>query len=182
MISTEHLRKIMPLIGVRAETFIQPLNDAMEIHYINTRDRIAAFLAQLAHESGEFRYMRELASGEAYDTGPLAKRLGNTPEADGDGQMYKGRGPIQITGFNNYRDCSLSLYGDERLLDTPELLEQPFDGCMAAGWFWESRGLNELADKGEFRAITKIINGGYAHHERRIEYYKRALAVLGGLA
>lgn len=182
MVTQDTLRQIMPLIGGRTHLFLQPLNDTMEIYNINTRERAAAFLAQLAHESGEFRYMRELASGEAYDTGAKAEALGNTPEADGDGQKYKGRGPIQITGRANYRDCSLSLYGDTRLLDEPELLERPFDGCMAAGWFWESRGLNELADQREFRKITKRINGGYNGMASRDAYYKRALEVLGALA
>ncbi len=172
----------MPLIGARLDLFVQPLNDAMEIYEINTTQRQAAFLAQLAHESGEFRYMRELADGKAYDTGPLAKRLGNTPEADGDGQKYKGRGPIQITGHDNYQKCSISIYGDERLLDTPDLLERPFDGCMAAGWFWASNGLNKLADQFDFRTITKRINGGYNGITERERYYKRALEVLGGLA
>ncbi len=182
IISIDVLRQIMPLIGARAEAFVQPLNDSMEIFEINTPLRQAAFLAQLAHESGEFRYMRELASGEAYDTGPLAKRLGNTPEADGDGQKYKGRGPIQITGHDNYYRCSMAIYGDDRLLDQPELLEQPFDGCMAAAWFWSSNGLNELADQQEFRTITKRINGGYNGYAEREMYYKRALEVLGSLA
>lgn len=182
MISTHILRLIMPLIGARAETFVQPLNDAMEIHEINTPERMAAFLAQLAHESGEFRYMRELASGAAYDTGPLAVRLGNTPEEDGDGQKYKGRGPIQITGRDNYQECSLAIYGDERLLDTPELLEQPFDGCMAAGWYWSKHGLNELADKGEFTTITRRINGGINGIKEREMYHRRAKEVLGMLA
>jgi putative chitinase len=95
---------------------------------------------------------------------------------------YKGRGPIQITGFDNYQKCSLALYGDERLLDAPELLEQPFDGCMAAGWFWKTKGLNELADQGDFVAITRRINGGINGIKEREMYYKRAREVLGLLA
>jgi putative chitinase len=154
----------------------------MEIYEINTPQRQAAFLAQLAHESGEFKYMRELASGAAYDTGPLAKKLGNTPEEDGDGEKYKGRGPIQITGHDNYQKCSMSIYGDERLLDHPELLEQPFDGCMAAGWFWSTYGLNALADQFDFNGITRRINGGENGKADREAYYKRAVAVLGGIA
>lgn len=181
-ISTDVLRSIMPLIGARADTFIQPLNDAMEIYEINTPQRKAAFLAQLAHESGEFKFMRELGDGSAYDTGPLAKKLGNTPEDDGDGEKYKGRGPIQITGHDNYQKCSLSIYGDERLLDQPELLEKPFDGCMAAGWFWATHGLNALADQFDFKAITRRINGGENGMEARERYYRRAIETLGGLA
>lgn len=182
MITKQELMSIMPLVGARADAFLQPLNDAMEIYDINTPRRQAAFLAQLAHESGEFRYMRELASGTAYDTGALAKALGNTPEDDGDGEKYKGRGPLQITGRNNYHQCSMALYGDDRLLETPELLEQPFDGCMAAGWFWALHGLNELADAGDFKEITRRINGGENGMQDRERYYKLAGEVLGGLA
>lgn len=182
MITLHELRLIMPLAGERLTAFITPLNDTMEIYNINTPDRMAAFLAQLAHESGEFRYMRELASGEAYDTGALAVRLGNTPEKDGDGQKYRGRGPIQITGYDNYQRCSLALFDDERLLDVPELLEIPTHGCMAAGWYWDTRKLNNLADQRDFRGITKAINGGYNGMEDRLKYFRRALEVLGGLA
>lgn len=176
-ISSESLRQIMPLIGTRIEAFLQPLNDAMEIYEINTPQRIACFLAQLAHESGEFRFMRELADGKGYEG---RKDLGNVHA--GDGVKYKGRGPIQITGFDNYQKCSLSIYGDERLLDHPELLERPFDGCMAAGWFWSSHNLNMLADTFNFKAITRAINGGENGMDSREKYYKRAVEVLGRLA
>lgn len=181
VLTVHHLRLIMPNIGKRAEVFVDPLNAAMKEWEIVTALREAGFLAQLAHESGEFRYMRELADGKAYDTGPLAVRLGNTPEADGDGQKYKGHGPIQITGYDNHQKCSIALYGDERLLDEPTLLEQPLDGCRAAGWFWAKHGLNELADKRDFRTITKRINGGFNGYEEREAYYERALEVLGVL-
>jgi putative chitinase len=120
--------------------------------------------------------MKELDDGHEYDTGAKAKALGNTPEDDGDGEKYKGRGPIQITGHDNYLKCSQALYGDDRLLEHPELLERPFDGCMAAGWFWQSHGLNELADAG---SITKRINGGTNGLLNRQQYYERALQVLG---
>jgi putative chitinase len=175
-LSIESLRSIMPLIGDRAETFLQPLNDAMEIYEIDTPQRQAAFLAQLAHESGELRYMRELADGKGYEG---RKDLGNVHE--GDGVKFKGRGPIQITGRVNYMNCSLSLYGDERLLEEPALLEKPRDGCMAAGWFWSSHGLNALADVFDFKAITRRINGGENGMESRERYYTRAVKTLGGL-
>lgn len=173
-LTIEQLRQIMPLIGARAELFIGAINSAMYRWDITTPLRQAAFIAQLAHESGEFRYMRELADGKAYEG---RKDLGNL--RPGDGVKYKGRGPIQITGFNNYQNCSLAIFGDERLLDTPELLESPDLGCQAAGWFWATRGLNDLADNRDFLKITKRINGGTNGLKDREKYYARALEVLG---
>lgn len=177
MITAEIIRKIMPLSGARAEFFAKPIDDAMVEADITNLYRVAAFLAQLAHESGELRYMKELADGKGYEG---RKDLGNTEP--GDGPRFKGRGPIQITGRSNYRKCSLALYGDERLLDTPEMLEQPSDGCRAAAWFWRTRGLNELADAKDFKMITKRINGGYNGLADREKYYGRALEMLGSLA
>lgn len=179
MITLDQLRSAMPYAGDRAAIFLMPLNQAMEAHQISTPRRQAAFLAQIAHESGSLRYVRELASGEAYDTGRLAARLGNTPEDDGDGQRYKGRGLIQITGCANYRECSQALFDDSQLLlDHPELLELPQNAAMSAAWFWESRGLNELADQGAFERITRIINGGTNGMADRLAHWDRALKVL----
>lgn len=179
MITLYQLRAIMPFAGKRAETFLASLNAAMEEFGIDTPKRQAAFLAQVAHESGSLRYTRELASGAAYDTGRLAERLGNTPEDDDDGERYKGRGLIQITGTDNYRRCSLALYGDEQhLLDHPEILELPDPACRSAGWFWLAHHLNEPADQGEFERITRIINGGTNGLEDRLAYFERAQKVL----
>lgn len=167
----------MPYAGKRAALFLAPLNGAMREFDITTTKRQAAFLAQIAHESGSLRYVRELASGEAYDTGRLAGRLGNTPEADGDGQRYRGRGLIQITGHDNYLRCGLAL--DVDLLAEPELLERPDLACRSAAWFWHNHGLNELADRGEFTRITKRINGGLNGQAERLSFYVTALKVLG---
>lgn len=176
MVTLDQLRKIVPYAGPRAGVFLGPLNDAMAEFEINTRLREAAFIAQIAHESGSFRYVRELASGAAYDTGRLAARLGNTPGADGDGERYKGRGLLQITGHDNYRDCGLALGLD--LLAHPELLEQPVNAARSAGWFWHKHDLNCFADSGMFEAITRIINGGLNGIAEREEFYSRALEVL----
>ncbi len=179
MITLDQLRAIMPFAGKRAEAYLDPLNRAMEEFCIDTPVRRAAFLAQVAHESGSLRYVRELASGEAYDTGRLASRLGNTPEDDGDGERYKGRGLIQITGTANYRDCSEALFGDsQHLLDHPEILELPDPACRSAAWFWQKHGLNAPADRGEFERITRVINGGVNGLSDRLAYYGRALQVL----
>lgn len=163
------------------DLYCDRLNRAMDEFGINTWKRQAAFLAQIAHESGELRYVRELATGAAYDTGSLARRLGNTPERDGDGQRYKGRGLIQITGRDNYRECSNALFpaDPDLLIRKPEFLEQPTQACRSAAWFWHSRGLNRWADIGAFQTITKRINGGLNGYDERVRYWKRAIAVLG---
>lgn len=125
--------------------------------------------------------LRELGGDQylsKYDTGTLAKRLGNTPEADGDGQKYRGRGLIQITGRANYAACSEALFGDARLLNTPELLEHPVYAALSAGWFWQRAGLNTLADQGDFLTITRRINGGTNGLSDREALYERALKVL----
>jgi putative chitinase len=176
IVTSEQLLKIMPMAAKRVPLFLDPLNAAMEEFQINTGRRVTAFLAQIAHESGELRYVRELASGEAYDTGRLAANLGNTPEKDGDGQRYKGRGLIQITGRTNYKLCGAALGLD--LIRHPELLEEPVNACRSAAWFWKSNGLNELADRAEFRKITRRINGGYNGIDERLKYHARALITL----
>lgn len=168
MISLSELHTIMPYAGHRADAFIDPLNDAMHEFEIDaTPLREAAFLAQIAHESGSLQFTRELASGAAYEG---RKDLGNTEP--GDGIRYKGRGLIQITGRSNYLDCGTALGLD--LIGEPELLESPENASRSAGWFWETHGLNELADKGDFLLITKRINGGTNGYQERVAYYDRA--------
>lgn len=171
----------MPGARRMAGLFSTALNATFVRYEINSVLRAAAFLAQIGHESGELRYVRELGSDtylSKYDTGTLAARLGNTPEADGDGQKYRGRGLIQITGRRNYLACSEALFGDDRLLRQPELLEQPQWACESAAWFWQSNGLNELADKDQFTTITRRINGGLNGLEDRLQLWARAKAVL----
>lgn len=157
----------------RAGVFAGHLTDAMAQYSINTKQREAAFLAQILHESGGLRWTRELASGKAYEG---RKDLGNI--FDGDGPRFKGRGLIMITGRYNYLDCSKALFGDDRLLSTPELLTTPQYASLSGAWWWQSHGLNELADRGEFRHITKVINGGYNGEAEREAYYKKALRIL----
>lgn len=172
-ISKSELLYIMPTAVLRADVFVLALNFAMEKFEIDTPKRVAAFLAQIAHESGELRYMEEIASGAAYEG---RKDLGNIHP--GDGVKFKGRGPIQITGRANYLMCSRDLYGDERLLESPEYLSMPLDGCMSAAWFWGRKNLNDLADAGDFIRITKLINGGLNGLEQRQMYHKRAIDII----
>lgn len=173
MITPDDLCRIMPLLKPhKADIYCDILNAAMREFDIITPEREAAFLAQLAHESGQLRYWEELASGEAYEG---RADLGNTQP--GDGVRFKGRGPIQITGRANYRAAGDALGKDFE--DQPNLLALPENGFRAAGWFWKSRGLNELADVDNFKLITKRINGGYNGYTDRLGYWNRAKAVLG---
>lgn len=175
MITGTQLQSIMPFAKARIPAFIEPLNAAMHEFHINSPIRQAAFIAQIAHESGELRYVEEIASGSAYEG---RKDLGNTQP--GDGMKYKGRGLIQITGRNNYLECGKALGVD--LVTQPELLETNDLACRSAAWFWASHGLNDLADKGDFERITKRINGGYNGLKERQAYYAKALLFLGAKA
>lgn len=174
MITLDQLRAIMPHAGKRAEVFLDPLNRAMAEFEIDTPARIAAFLAQVAHESGSLRYVEEIASGKAYEG---RADLGNTEP--GDGERYKGRGLIQVTGRANYAQCSEAMFGDpNHLLDHPELLELPEQAARSAAWFWYSRKLNGLADAGNFERITRKINGGLNGQADRLANWELAKAVL----
>lgn len=180
-ITEKTLSKIFPNARQQAGVFVPALNAAMQRWEIDSPRRMTAFLAQVGHESGQLRYVKELGNDRylsRYDTGSLALRLGNSPQADGDGQLYCGRGLIQVTGRNNYQACSMALFGDERLLALPQLLEQPRWACESAAWFWHSRGLNQLADRGEFNRITRHINGGLNGLEDRLKLWVRAREVL----
>ncbi|PBQ20930.1 lysozyme [Pseudomonas congelans] len=179
-INQQQLLQILPNAGLKAGVFVPALNIAMARYAINTRLRIAAFIAQIGHESGQLRYVRELGSDSylaKYDTGQLALRLGNTPEADGDGQLYRGRGLIQVTGRANYEACGEAL-GLDLSPPQPQLLEQPDHAAMSAAWFWDRANLNALADNGDFLMITRRINGGTNGLADRQALYQRALEVL----
>lgn len=180
-ITLAQLIQILPGVRLGAGVFLSAFNAAFALYGIDSARRVAAFIAQIGHESGELRYVRELGSEQylsKYDTGLLAARLGNTPEKDGDGQRFRGRGLIQITGRRNYLACSRALFGDDRLLREPVLLEQPQWAVASAAWFWQSNGLNELADKDQFTTITRRINGGLNGLEDRLRLWARAKAVL----
>lgn len=172
-VSVQQLRSIMKhLSSARAKEVLSHLNEAMAEARINTPKRQAAFLAQLAHESGEFRYFEEIASGAAYEG---REELGNTQP--GDGKRFKGRGPIQLTGRSNYRAAGKALGLD--LEGNPKRAADVDVGFRTAGWFWSSRKLNTYADRGNFREITRRINGGFNGLAAREAYYARAKQVLG---
>jgi putative chitinase len=143
----------------------------MQEFEVNTLQRQRMFLAQIGHESGELRYVRELASGAAYEN---RSDLGNTQP--GDGVRFRGRGLIQLTGRHNYeaieRELGLSVLENPQLLETPEL------AARSAGWFWYKNNLNALADLGKFDTITRRINGGLNGKEDRDRLYALACKVI----
>lgn len=172
-ITRDELLAIMPKLGVaKAEQYLPHLNVAMYgAAILDTVDRSAAFLAQLAFESRELTRWEELATGEAYEG---RKILGNTQP--GDGPRFKGRGPIQLTGRYNYTEASKALGID--LVSQPERAADVDVGFLVAAWYWTSRNLNAKADALDFLGITKAINGGTNGLEQRQVYYDRALSVL----
>jgi len=197
------LLKVMPRSRDVAAAFIGPLNQAFARWDIATPRRISAFLAQAAHESAELTKLEEdlrysagrlvalwprrftPAEALAYEGNPEAignrvygGRLGNGPEASGDGWRYRGRGIFQLTGRANYRDASIAVAGDaDTLLVNPELVAEPVYACQTAGWYWASQDLNALADVGDVETITRRINGGRHGLAERVAYWQRALAV-----
>ena len=180
--------------------FVAPLNEVLEFYEINTSQRISMFLAQIGHESGGLRTIKENLNYSAerlkvifpkyfrgvdttaYARNPAkianyvyANRMGNGPVESGDGYRYRGRGLIQLTGKSNYQafaaDMEMDLDEAVVWLDTPE------GAAWSAGWFWDSRELNDLADKGDVLRVTKKINGGTIGLADRELHYAEALHI-----
>ncbi len=159
----------------RATTFLPHIEAAMAEFDISTRERKAAFLAQIGHESGGLHWLVELwGPTPAQSRYEGRKDLGNTQP--GDGYRYRGRGLIQITGRANYTECGAALGFD--LVGQPEKLGEPELAARSAAWFWDSRGLNEIADNGDFQTITKRINGGLNGYADRVARHEAALDAL----
>jgi predicted chitinase len=186
MLSAEQLQSIMPAVPAKRREVLLPfLLAAMTEFAIESPARVAAFLAQLAHESGQFRFMEEIwgptAAQRRYEPiSTLAATLGNSEV--GDGKRFKGRGPIQITGRANYRRFG-DLLGTD-LVSEPARAALPELAFRIAGLFWSKKGLNELADRATpeaFREITRRINGGFNGLEDRQKFYAVARTVLGVL-
>lgn len=181
IITEQQLLQILPNARTVAGVFVPHLNAAAERWQFDRPKRFAAFIAQVGHESMHLRRTREIwGPTPAQDRYDVREDLGNTPERDGDGRRYMGRGLIQITRRANYMKCSLALYRDDRLVQTPELLEEPEAATASAGWFWWAKGLNALADAGQFTDITRRINGGLNGQQERLQIWQRARAVLAG--
>lgn len=172
MLTDDELRQIMPnCAAAKRADYLLFIQQAMQEFGITSYLRETAFLAQLAHESGELRYMEEIASGAAYEG---RANLGNTQP--GDGKRYKGRGPIQLTGRANYTKYGQLLGLD--LVNNPPIAATKEVGFRIAGQFWKLNGLNELADQQKFETITRRINGGINGLPDRIKYYERARKVM----
>lgn len=175
----EQLKRIMPnALSSNIDKYLPYLNEFMPEFSINSQLRCAHFLAQIAHESGELRYNTEIASGKAYDTGRLAVALGNTPAADGDGQKYKGRGLIQLTGTANYKRFGSYVRETRKenvdFLSNPEKVAEPRYAVMVSCWFFQISGCLVFADKDDVNAVTKRVNGGTNGLESRKKYLSRA--------
>lgn len=163
------------------DEFVASFNQWAMAYEINNTKRLVHYLAQVMHESACLRYTTEIASGAAYDTGAKAIALGNTPEKDGDGQKYKGRGYIQLTGRANYKAFSESDLCLEDVLQYPEKVALFPLNQMASMWFWQTKGLNALADLDDggkvgediVRRITQKVNGGQNGIAERLLYYRR---------
>jgi putative chitinase len=187
-----------------AEHWFEALCEILPDYDIDTVPRVAAFLAQCAHESGGFRAIKENLNYKAeslckvwpryfpsidvarqYAQQPekianraYANRMGNGPEESGDGWKFCGRGLIQLTGKDNYTRYAQST---EQSLDEASEHLTTFEGCVqSAAWFWEANNLNQYADSGDILTMTKRINGGTLGLEDRQKHYTHAIHILGG--
>ena len=207
-ITVQQFKELFPK-NANAEEWTDAINDILPDFEINTPKRVAAFLAQCGHESAGFSVLKENLNYSAdglnnifakyfknagRDAAPYARqpekianlvyanRMGNGDEKSGDGWRYRGRGPIQLTGKDNYRAFANDYFDDpETLLNDPDLLTDHIPtSLLAAVWFWQKNKLNVQADAGDIKLMTKKINGGYIGLEDRIKHYNHALHVLEG--
>ncbi|WP_339477817.1 glycoside hydrolase family 19 protein [Pseudomonas sp. RL_5y_Pfl2_69] len=224
MLTREIMLQVFPKSAAFVDVYMPFLQAMTRQRQINTPRRMAAFLAQVGHESAGFtvlvenlnysadglaatwgsRFAQKNSAGqyltvmdggrarrlpnsdaqklhrrpEAIANRVYSDRLGNGSEASGDGWRYRGRGLIQVTGKSNYQQCSLGLFGDERLLATPQQLQEWHWAVESAGWYWSSRNVNALADGDDFERVTKAINGGLNGQVHRVALYRQALSLL----
>ena len=200
MITADQLVRANLTTQATADIVAPALEEACQKYGIDSGLRIAGFLAQCAHESCNFRVTTEnlnygaqallatfphyfdAASAAAYARHQerianrvYGNRMGNGPEASGDGWKFRGRGFIQLTGHNNYQAFSAGL-GLAEMID-PDLVATPEYAALSAAWFWKTHGLNEVADTKDIAKMTKIINGGLLGIQERTKLYNQALAV-----
>jgi putative chitinase len=202
-ITREQLQQIIPR-NPYIDQWCSALNQLLPDYGIDTPQRVAAFLAQCAHESGGFVFLKENLNykwaslrkvfpkyfptdelAQAYEKQPekianriYGSRMGNGDEASGDGFRYCGRGLIQLTGKNNYEAFAESI--ETPVAEIPAYLET-FEGAVqSACWFWETNNLNQFADTDDIKTMTRRINGGFIGLEDRIKHYEHARHVFGG--
>ena len=185
------------------QQWLEPLNEAFAKYDISTPARQAFFIGQCAHESNNFRVLEEnlhysatalmriwpsrfpnldvanqfAGNAEKIANKVYAGRMGNGDEASGDGYAYRGRGLFQLTGKENYERCGEALGVD--LINQPQLLATPHYAALSAGWFWNKKGLNALADSKDYDTMTKRINGGLIGLDDRKAKIAKAISVLG---
>jgi putative chitinase len=192
IVSNDRLAAIYPHLGpLRRASYVSPLNAALEEFEINTPLRACAFLAQVGHESAQLRIFEELDHTHPLDWCRYCQKIGHGHkageqyenrldlgnDAPGDGVLYIGRSPIQLTGKANYRLCGNAIGVD--LVKNPTLASSVEIGFRVAGWFWASKGLNPLADLEKFDEITHRVNGGYNGKAERDALYAAARKVYG---
>jgi putative chitinase len=205
MITAQQFAHLFPRAQDPA-SWADSMNNVFPTYEINTPKRVAAFLAQCGHESGGWtvfeenlnysaqglngifkKYFPTLESATPYARQPekiankvYANRMGNGPESSGDGWKYRGRGPIQLTGKDNYRMFAQEMFDDwQNLFENPDWVTADRDfALMSAIWFWNKNKLNVQADAGDIKLMTKKINGGYIGLEDRIKHYNEAINLL----
>lgn len=172
MITLAQLVTIMPFARARAPLFIGFINETLHEFDISTPARVCPYLAQVGHESGQLRYVEELATGDAYEG---RRDLGNT--WPGDGRKFKGHGLIQITGRTNHQ--AVADYFGKSLEEIVDWMRSPEGATRSSGWFWMTHGCNKFADSGDFTGLTRRINGGLNGLVDRQDLYDRAINTLG---
>ena len=204
-LTKEQLKQILPK-NPYIDQWFEALSQLLPEYGINTPQRMAAFMAQCAHESGGFTALKENLNYKAatlrkifpkyFPTDEIANqyagmpnkqqaiankvyanRMGNGDEASGDGYRYCGRGLIQLTGKENYSWFAASL--EIPVEEASQYLETFEGACQSACWFWETNNLNQWADKGDILTMTKRINGGTIGLEDRTKHYNHALHIFG---
>ena len=205
MLTAEQFNQLFPR-AQDPQGWVDSMNNVFPNYELDSPKRIAAFLAQCGHESGGWtvfeenlnysakglmgifkKYFPDEATATSYQRQPekiankvYANRMGNGPESSGDGWKYRGRGPIQLTGKDNYRAFAKEMFDDwENLFNNPDWVNADRDfALMSAIWFWNKNKLNREADAGDIKTMTRKINGGYIGLEDRIHHYEDAIKLL----
>ncbi len=179
ILTAEQLKQISPGTPLeRINTFLPFLNKHLPAYGIDTATEVASFLSQVLHESGGLKWMREI-------WGPTAQQLKYEGRKDlgnivkGDGKLFMGRGPMQITGRANYTRMSKDMFGDDRLLKNPDLLSLPEYGIQSACIYWKWTKMDKVDDDLHITQETKKINGGFNGFDDRQKYFSRAVKIFG---